>query len=462
MNQFVNAINQPQVARTENGMKALDKTGSKLVDFFYNAGSARGRDITPTFVSAFQEDNTIAAKLMFWLRDVRGGAGERELFRQCLKWLSNDKPEIIRENIDLVPFYGRWDDLFVIEHPTVRKAALEFYATALQNGDGLAAKWAPRKGPVAVALRETMGLSPKTYRKLVVSASNTVEQLMCAKQWDKIEFGKLPSVASARYQKAFGRNAQEKYAKYIAALQKGEAKINASAIFPHDVIYSMRHGNRAVGIEQWKALPNFLGEQKVLALVDVSGSMDDHRFGNASALDIALALGLYVADKLSGPFKDTFLTFSTSPQLLHLKGDIGAKLDQMERSHWAMSTDLNAAFDAILSHAVRNNVPAGDMPESLLIMSDMQFNQCVRHDDSALQMIRRKYENAGYTMPRVVFWNLNSSFKNAPASQKEEGVALVSGFSPSILQHIFKATSFTPYDLMMDVVNSERYARVVV
>lgn len=467
MNKFVSTINTPVETRTTNGMKTLNQSGNALTDFFFQAGASRGKDITPLFVSAFQEDKLLATKLLFWLGDVRGGAGERENFRNCVKWLADNHPEIVRENIDLIPFFNRWDSGFVIEQPKVRKTFLEFMATAIRNGDGLACKWADRKGKNAVDLRNTMGLSPKRYRKMIVNGSNTVEQLMCAKQFDAIEFQKVPSVASARYQKAFGRNAQEKYAKYIESLQKGETKINASAIFPHEVIHALRHGNRAVAIEQWKALPNYMNDERVLAVVDVSGSMDvpvnrKLGYGTPTAMDVALALGLYAADKLTGAFKDTFLTFSGSPELLHLRGNLGEKLDQMEKSKWATNTDLNAAMECVLRHAVRNSVPNEDMPTTLVILSDMQFNQCVRHDDSAMKMIQRKFTDAGYTVPKVVFWNIMSQDKQTPVSFDKSGTALVSGFSPAIFKSILSAEEMTPMSIMLSTINSERYEKVVV
>lgn len=469
MNQFVNAISQPQAARTTNGMAALDKTGSKLVDFFFQAAAMRGRDATANFVAAMQEDKLLATKMLFWLRDVRGGAGERQQFRNCLKWLANDQPEVVRENLDLVVEFGRFDDLFSIEHPRVRKEAMEFWAIALRNGNALAAKWVPRSEKKNREIREAMGMTPRNFRKFVSELTNVVETAMCSGKWDTIEFGKLPSVASARYQKAFGRHAQEQYAKYIDGLQKGTEKINASSIFPHDVIHSMRHGDRAVAIEQWKALPNFMGDQKVLALVDVSGSMDcplnfnRGKYGGPTCMDVAVALGLYVADKLTGAFKDTFLTFTSSPQLLHLKGDVGTKMDQMIRAEWHGSTNLEAALLKILDHATANKVPNEDMPTMLVILSDMNFNCCSNAGSKAIDMVRAQYANKNRPMPSVVFWNINAA-NHVPVSASEGGVALVSGFSPSIFKALLASDmeSFTPYGIMMQTLNSERYNRVVV
>ena len=469
MNQFVSNINSPSVPNTvtTNGMPAYTTTGAAAVDLFYNIGASRNdpQGAVRKFVAAFVEDRLIASKILFWARDIRGGAGEREVFRKCLNWLSINHVDIVRENLDLIPEFGRFDDFESIEVGTkARKEAMEFWAIAIRNGNGLAAKWAPRKGSVANELRQTLGLTPRLYRKMIVAGSNTVEQLMCAKDWDKIEFDKLPSVASARYQKAFGRNAFEKYSKYVEALKKGEVKVNASAVYPYDVIKSIKFGgNVDVANAQWEALPNYMGDQKVLAMVDVSGSMScpAGKGMNVTCLEVALSLGLYTADKLQGAYKDTFLTFSSSPELLHVKGNLSDKLVQMCRSKWEMSTNITAAFTKVLDHAKANKVPFEDMPTTVIIFSDMQFDQCAKFNVSAMEMVKAHYAASQYVVPRIVFWNLNAS-GNAPVKFNEAGVALVSGFSPAIMQSLLKAENFDPYSIMLKTINSDRYARVVV
>lgn len=468
MNAFVNAINAPAMTTTTNGMAAFDKTGSKLVDMFFNIGAARNNaNIVPQFMQAFAEDKLLATKMLFWARDVRGGAGERKVFREILKSLSKTSPDVVKKNLALVPEFGRWDDLLVLEGD-LRNSAVRLIGTALRNGDGLCAKWMPRKGAEAAALRSALGMSPKQYRKTLVTLTNVVETAMCAKDWSNITFAHVPSVAAARYQKAFDKNAHDAYQKYRAALVKGEVKINASSIFPHDVIKSIHTGMVDVATAQWKALPNYMGDQKVLAMVDVSGSMGcpAGKNSNTTCMDVALSLGLYVADKLSGPFKDTFLTFSAKPQLLNLKGDIVSKLHQMERSEWGMNTNIEAAFAKILETAVRGNAPQSDMPEILLIMSDMQFDQCAsgHFNETMLQMMARKYESAGYKLPAVVFWNLNGAYGNMPGSKFDRGVMMVSGFSPAILKSVLAAdlSNVTPYGMMLEVLNGDRYAKVTV
>ena len=472
MNTFVNAVVN-QEARTENGMRARKSTANALVDLFFKAGASRGKDITKEFTAALVEDQDLALRLALWLRDARGGAGERELFRQIMVQLENTRPELAAKLLAKVPEVGRWDDLFVFKTQPLKAQAYTMLGDALRAKNGLAAKWTPRKGEVAREIREFFGMSPKFYRKSLVEMTKVVEQSMCAKDWDNINFSHVPSVAHARYKKAFGRNTPE-YAKYVAALVKGDdpkVKVNAGAVFPYDVlkgvIGSYRNkfsANELVVVQkQWEAMENFIGDANVLPLVDVSGSMSCPAGGSGSksvttCMDVAISLGLYVADKNKGKFKDTFLTFSGNPELLHLKGNIVEKCQQMSSSNWGMNTDLVKAMDKILSTAKNGNVPQEEMPEMLLIMSDMQFDQCARFDDTAMKMMSRKFEDAGYELPKIVFWNLNAK-DNVPVKYDTRGVALVSGFSPAIMVAVLGGDTeqFTPEAIMLKALMNPRY-----
>jgi len=467
MNSFVSAV-KAQEARTENGMKARKSTANACVDLFFKIGAMRGKDVTKEFVAAYVEDKNIALRIAQHARDVRGGAGERKIFRDILAYLEVHDAEAAKALLIKVPEIGRWDDIFVFKTQPLKTAAYTMLGDALREKNGLAAKWTPRQGPIAVEVRKFFGMSPKFYRKSLVEMTKVVEQDMCAKKWDEINFSHVPSVAATRYKKAFNRNTTA-YAAYVASLVKGEdptVKVNAGAVYPYDVIKGMVYGNRFDKTEldlitkQWEALPNYVGNANVLALVDVSGSMSVPAGGTGSTtcMDVAISLGLYVADKNKGVFKDTFLTFSSKPELLHLKGNIVQKVQQMSKSNWDMSTNLHAALDKVLSTAVNGNVSQEDMPQMLLIMSDMQFNQCIKFDDSAMQMMERKYKTAGYDMPQVVFWNLRAG-ANVPVSADASGVALVSGFSPSILKAVLAANmeDFTPRGIMLKTLMVERY-----
>lgn len=466
MNAFVNAIAN-QEARTANGMKARKSTAKATVDLFYNIGASRGKDITGDFTAAYVENADVALRIAQWARDVRGGAGERQLFRDILVHLEKRDPDAALALLKKIPEVGRWDDIFVFTNPVLKSAAYTMLGDALRSNNGLAAKWTPRKGQIAAEIRAFFGMTPKQYRKSLVALTKVVETQMCANDWDNINFSHVPSVAARNYKKAFNRHTPL-FAEYVAKLVAGDktVKVNASAIFPHDVLKGIAHSYTKLNktetdhvIAQWDALPNYVGDASILPLVDVSGSMTTSVPGSTvRCLDVAVGLGLYLADKNKGVFKDTFLTFSSKPQLVTLKGNIVAKVDQMSSSNWEMSTNLHAAMDKILSVAVKGSVPASDMPKMLLILSDMQFNQCARFDDSAMQMIERKFADAGYTVPQIVFWNLNSS-GNVPVKADKSGAALVSGFSPSIMTALLSADmdQFTPEGIMMKTVMVPRY-----
>ncbi len=474
MSTFANAVRN-QSARTDNGMKALKSTTSSCVDLFFKIGASRGKDIVPGFTAAYVENRDYALRIAQWARDVRGGSGERKLFHDIVNHLISNDTDAAVSLLRKAPVLGRWDDVLVAVgvEGEVGDFAVEMIREALSKGDGLCAKWMPRKGALAAKLRAKLGWTPKFYRKRLVELTKVVETQMCAKQWDEINFNHVPSLASARYKKAFARHT-EKYKEWAAKLVstdpevRKEVKVNAGAVYPYDVLkgvqaiaYNLANKNHIVA--QWEALPNYVGDASILPLVDVSSSMTCPAGGHnskskLSCLDVAVSLGLYLADKNKGKFKDTFLTFSSSPQLFNLKGDVLQKVEQMVRSQWQMNTDLNKAVAKILEVAVAHSVPAEEMPKMLLILSDMQFDYCAHHDDSAIEMIGRKYAEAGYTMPRIVFWNLNAA-DNVPVKFDKSGTALVSGFSPAIVKSVLSADleEFSPETIMLKTIMDHKY-----
>jgi hypothetical protein len=463
-NAFVNAVKlTPVEARTENGMKAQESTMSALVDLFYIVGASRGKNLSRQFESALQDNEDLALRVALWARDCRGGAGERAVFAFLLQHLELSRPEFLVDSkfLDKVPEMGRWDDLLTVTEPRVKAKAFGLIQAALARGDGLCAKWMPRKGKIARELREFLGLSPKAYRKTLVALSNTVEQKLCAREFTAINYAHVPSLAMSRYMKAFSKNDAERFVAYRNALVKGETKVNAKGVYPYDIIKSLKAGgDKDVNNEQWKALPDYMDGTNVLPLVDVSGSMHcaAGKNPNLQCIDVALSLGLYCADKNKGAFKDMFLTFSERSELLTLKGTLSQKMDQMNRSRWDMNTNIHKAFEQILFTAKAGVVPQTDMPAVLLILSDMQFDQCAHHDDSAMQMIERKYADAGYKVPVIVFWNLNGR-DNKPVSFDKKGTALVSGFSPAIMKAVLSADfdDISPESIVRDAVGTPRY-----
>jgi hypothetical protein len=466
MNAFVTAVKTtPQETLTENGMRTLVSSLDPVVDLFFKIGARRGGTITAEFERAFQSDANLALRVLLWSRDVRGGAGERELFRQVLRHLEQFHPAVVEKLIPLVPEFGRWDDLLVFETAAAQKLAFEEIRQALGAGNALCSKWMPREKSserkIAQRLRAHLGLTPRAYRKLLADLSKTVETKMCAGDWKNITYDHVPSLAAARYQRAFARHDETGYAEYRAGLVSGTRKVNAGAVYPYDVIKSIQAGgaHEVIGA-QWQALPNYLGDQLILPMVDVSGSMCTPVGGNANltCMDVAVSLGLYISDRNTGAFHNMFLTFSERAKIEVLHGDVISRYNQLMRSDWGMSTDLHAAFDAVLNMAVKNSVPAADMPAYVLILSDMQFNSCVTHSDSAREMIQRKYQAAGYELPKIVFWNIQSRGDDVPVKFDESGTALVSGFSPSIMTSILAAENFTPLGVMMQTLNQPRYA----
>jgi hypothetical protein len=473
--EFLDALRQEDIV-TENGMATNSSSLNACVDLFFNIGAMRGQDkqrLIATFSKAFNEDPKRAMKLLFWARDVRGGAGERQVFKDILVYLAENHDLVLKPNLHLISEYGRWDDLLALSGTYLEKDAFTLISDALINENGLCAKWMPRKGPIAEKLRKFTGMSPKQYRKSLVGLTNVVETKMCAKDWNSIDFGKLPSVASARYQKAFGKNAYESYSAYIASLVKGEAKINAGAVYPYDVITSLERGNATVANEQWKALPNYLegANDMILPVVDVSGSMSTPAGGSktVTCMNVAISLGLYISERNEGLFKDAFITFSSKPQLQVLSGSLNDRYTQMSDSDWGMSTDLEATFKLILDQATKHKLSQDKMPNKILILSDMEFNSATgkgygresHWNPTAQKMIETLYADAGYRVPQIVYWNIQSRNGGVPVAFDAKGTALVSGFSPAIMTSLLGGDIESPQQIMDKTILSERYAPIV-
>jgi len=441
-NSQMTTVENQNVTLTDNGMVTNPTSLNKCVDLFFSIGSMRGKSkdkVVNLFNEAYNENPLVASKILFWVRDVRSGAGERQTFRDVISYLTTNSPQTVRKNIGLIPEFGRWDDVLVLFGTELEDDMFSLIKTALSNGDGLCAKWMPRKGVVANKLRKLFRTTPKQYRKMLVGLTNVVESKMCAKDWENIDYSKLPSLASSRYQKSFNKNDNERYNEYKKSLQDGTAKVNAGAVYPYDIVKSINMGgDKIVSEKQWESLPNWMegSVERILPVVDVSGSMCVEVGGNPnlSCMDVAVSLGMYISERNEGSFKDAFITFSNNPQLQYLTGTLSERLYQLRRAEWGMSTDLEAVFNLILHQAKMNNVPESNMPTKILILSDMQFNQATRRDSLGAQsMIESMYEELGYTKPDIIYWNLNAKGGNFPVEFDKNGTALVSGFSPSIL-----------------------------
>lgn len=463
-------------AVTENGMATNTTSLNYNVDLFFKGGAMRAAeeaDIIALVSKAWYEDRTTCLRNLFWIRDVRGGAGERRFFRIAIKYLADLDPQGMANVIGFIPEYGRWDDLLIFEGTSSEEYAMSLIDKALTDGNGLCAKWIPRKGTFASKLKGFMGLSPKGYRKKLVELTKVVETQMCANVWENINYGHVPSLAMSRYGKSFKKHTPDKFSAYIESLKKGEAKINAAAVYPYDITKSLNTNDAAQ--EQWKALPNYLegNSERILPLVDVSGSMSTSCGGKLTCMDVAISLGLYISERNEGPFKDHFITFSGNPQLLHLTGDLKSRFTQMARSDWGMNTNLQAAYELILNQAKRHSVPQSEMPTQILILSDMEFDQATDSrvswfrsentsawNSTAQEMVRQMFSDAGYKMPNIIYWNIQSRGENVPVRFDEQGTALISGFSPSIMTSILGGAEMTPVSIMMETLNKERYQQI--
>jgi len=459
--------------RGENLMPTHSTSGSYVLDWFFWMGGARGKpasEIIQKFAAAYHEDHALALKALFNLRDVRGGMGERRTFRVAARWMAYNFPQAIKDNLANIPYYGRWDDVLAVAIETpAERAALAMIWGALSTGDRLCAKWMPREGKsldkVAKYLMERFNMSPRQYRKVLAGNTEVVENLMCDDRWDEIEYEHVPSVAFSKYKAAFERHDPERFEEFLGDVEKGEAKIHAGAIFPHDVlgkaVLILGYGvvNRRAINAQWSQLPEYEAPGGTLVVADVSGSMTA---GDALPLRVSVSLGLYFAERLPGPFKNIVCTFSQRPNFFRLPdAGIVEKARAVAGMDWMGNTDLEAVLRLMLDQATKHNLAAEKMPGNILILSDMQFDYCmVNADETAMQMMRRMYEEAGYQMPQVIFWNLRSSI-GIPAKMNEAGVALLSGFSPSLMRNVMAGVA-DPLSVMMRTLNNERYDRVVV
>lgn len=483
MNALFQAMNTG-TGRTHNGAVTNTTSFDECMDLFGIIGSSRGKDLRVQFDRALAANEDLALRMLVWVRDCRGGAGERRMFRDLLTHMAK-KPEYQEQALRVVqkiPEVGYWKDVGILfdQVPLFRDTIIGMVALALSNGDRLCAKYMDRdvkkpKGREMTeaegrrrrnfrAFRNAFGLSSQQYRKLLSSMTDTVEQKMCAKKWDEIEFGKIPSLAASRYQNAFKKNAPASYGAYLAKLEKGEEKINASVLFPYDVMKASRNGVKAAYEAQWKALPNYMEgtDERILPLIDVSGSMMcGTGVPGLMCMDVAISLGTYLSERNEGIFKDHYMTFQDHPRMEKLYGtDLISRFDQVRGADWGGSTNIQNAFNTLLTKARQFNVPADQMPTMIVILSDMEFNSSwVRGNSvSAFRMIEEEYKKHGYERPKLVFWNLNGRVGNNPVTIGDGGTCMVSGFTPSVMTSVLGAKDFNPYSVMLETLMKPRYA----
>ena len=492
---------------TKNGAVTNSTSHNFCVDLFFLAGACRNEDVKAienVITKAYAQDRLKTLKIIFWACDIRQGAGERRFFKVALNWLNKNHPEDIQNNISLIPEFSRWDVIFDLANEN--QLVFSYILSVLTNPEhpqrALLCKWLPRKnyardvhrhssdetytkkdkfgnsvkcyssssskavkkrslyGGLAGKLIKALKVTPKEYRKALVEGCKTVEQQMCSKKWNEIEYSKVPSVAINKYNKAWYRNDKERFEKYIEDVKAGKSKINASAIFPHDIIkdalyttgWSMSiKGLNDAQIAQWNALPNWLGDSvnSLIPVCDTSGSM----YG--LPIQICLALGLYISERNQGPFKDAFITFSQNPKMQILKGDINQRLSQLVHAEWGQNTNLTGVFELILRKAKEVNLSEEMMPKTILVISDMEFDCCGNLTN--YEMIKKAYNVSGYQCPQIAFWNVNGRAGNVPVTVNKQGVALVSGASPSVIKAVL-TNQLNPVNIMDSIIETERYS----
>lgn len=470
---------------TANGARTLKSTGDAVLNLFSLGGALRNRsaeDKVNLFVKAYREDSDLAMKTLFYFRDIRGGQGERDTFRVIANALANSRVDSIQKNLPFVPAYGRWDDLFALVGTPYEKDAFAILKAQLekdivvyerkdkaekQESISLLAKWLPSENTsskktraLATRFRNFLGWTPREYRISLADLRaylKIIERSMSSGNWTGIDYEKVPSRASMIYRKAFGRHDPDGYGSYIKAVEKGEKVIHSATLYPYDLVEKVFNGEGDATLDaQWKALPDYTSGGNALVVADVSGSMG----GRPLASSVGLAL--YFAERNKGIFHDYFMTFSAKPRLVKVVGSsLTSRLNHINKQNWEMNTNVQAVFDLILKKATENDVPEAEMPRKIFIISDMQFDQAdPSNKRTNFEAIKAKYKTAGYEMPVLVFWNVNATGNHAPVKFDERGVMLVSGQSPSIFKSVMESKVVTPYDLMLEVLNGERYEQI--
>jgi hypothetical protein len=457
-----------------------------VLDFFSNGGALRSRSdasIIDVFEKAYAGNPLLAVKSMFYFRDIRGGQGERRTFRILLNHLAVNRPEVVRANLPLIAEYGRWDDLYSLIDTDLEEdmfTVIDVQLAEDMNSDNpsLLAKWLASENASSAQTkrygrktRQALNMSPRQYRKTLSAIRKKiglVEQAISQNQWNEIQYDKIPSKAGLQYRKAFYRHDAERYAHFLEEVKAGNKKINAGTLYPYEIVekcgyggywsYSRSEVDTATLDAMWNALPNYFGDNEVRGLVvaDVSGSM------SGRPMDVSISLAIYTAERNSGPFAGKFITFSARPKLQKVEGNnIVEKVRNLSRAEWDMNTDIKAVFDLILSTAKKNKTSQDELPTHLYVVSDMEFDSAAgyqRHVNERLfQTIEREYADAGYKMPFLVFWNVNSRNDQQPMSMDQRGFQLVSGCSPSIFTSLLSNKAVSAYDLMLEVLNQERY-----
>lgn len=500
MNTFMSNLNKAaNYKTTENGAVAYKSTLNAVYDLFALGGAYRDRepaDKILLFKKAWEENPELALKCLFWLRDIRGGAGEREMFRVCFNWLARHEWDKMIPFLGLIPEYGRWDDLIYSTYQTPCWSwTVDFIKRQLDldsscKTPSLCAKWCPscnatseRTKEVANALRKGLDLTAKQYRKMLSTLRariNIVECLMSENRWDEIEFDQIPSVAGLRYRNAFARRdiIKAKYEEFA----ESDNEVNAGALFPYSVVQQALRtmykdfddADRLMVNKYWKSLPDYFEGKpsSMLCMIDTSGSMASSSRSTAP-IDVAISLGLYCAERNRGPFADCYISFASKPQLIKTEGvDFVDKVERVYRANLIDNTNLVAAFDLLYDIAILPTTNIEDIPETLVVISDMEIDSATQswndfpgsgysyftQESLVVEMdtVRAKWAAAGLKMPKLVYWNVNA--RNDTILDLNPETSFVSGFSPIIFNCVMSGK--TGWDMCLNTLFSDRYADI--
>ena len=468
---------------TENGSVTYRSTGRDCLDLFATIGALRReseQEITARFLRAYAEDPDLAMKILFYGRDVRGGLGERRVFRILLRWLAVSKPESVVRNLPYVAEYGRWDDVLVLLDTPCRAEALALLkqqfdadlAALSSDGDvSLLGKWLPSVNAsndetirAAKQIANAFGLSDRDYRKTLTKLRAQIRILEnnLRERDYTFDYSKQPSKAMFKYRKAFLRNDAERYGAFMQRVSTGEVKLNTGALYPYEIIEKAYHCDDAERLSldaTWRALADYTQDENALVVADGSGSM--YWGGKPMPAAVAQSLAIYFAEHNRGAFRNHFITFSMNPRLVEIKGrDIVDKARYCETFNECANTNIQKVFELVLNAAVRNRVLQTDLPSTLYIISDMEFDSCAAGASlTNFEYAAKLFRQAGYRLPNVVFWNVSSRNQQQPVTMNEQGVALVSGCSPRIFSMVMEG-SLDPFTFMLSVIDTERYAPI--
>jgi hypothetical protein len=462
---------------TNEGAVQFDHSLDHAVEFFSKAGSLFATKTkknfygnTATALELFKNtwisgDKLVAMKLLFWLRDPRGGSGNRSAFRECVKWVVETDPKWVEANVGLIPEHGRWDDLRVLFGSYLEENASKLWADAIIEKNALAAKWADRSDKALLKYFRQKNILKDIgdFRRYIakIRKEHIPEHLMCSNLWNELNYQHVPSVAMSRYTKAFKKHDAIRFEKFKEKVEKGEEKINAGVLFPHDLVRLVNHGDAKVADLQFAALPDYLEgtDQRIMCIVDSSGSMDAEVGGSVKKIDVSTSLGLYCSDRIGkgNPFYRKFMQFCSESKLTSWEGMSFSECYSGYKRVFdgaVGATYINKALDSLLNHAKMFKATNDQIPNVLLIISDMQFHQGTNDGDTEVNNCMKKWEAAGYTRPRIVYWNLDGC-AGSPELADTNNVGLVSGFSPAILKAILAGTEFTPKAIMLRAI--EKY-----